>query len=313
MTARRWIVLLSVFVALAVAAFWCWLAGFSSRGSSRPAGTAPARIASLTLGTDEILSELVSADRLVCVTQLADDPEMSNVFGHYPASIPRLREADPERIIGLNPDLVCVAPYNSADFLKVMERSGLSTYRNEACDGIDSIERGILKLGKRVGEPGRAQGIVERMRVRRQQLARQLRGVLHRPRVLFWSGGSTAGSGTTIDDIIREAGGINVAKELRLAGFAEISPEQVIAADPEYILLSRWTGDERAGHIENHPLLRKIRAVEQGRVLSIQGRYLTSVSHFVLEGAERLGGKLHPDRMGQTSAPQADPSKPRAP
>jgi iron complex transport system substrate-binding protein len=249
----------------------------------------------------------------VGVTTLADDPEISNVAGFYSSAIPRLRDTDPERILGLNPDLVCVAPYNSADFLKVMERSGLSVCRNEACHGMDEIETGILDLGGRVGELRRAGELVERMRVRRRQLAQRLRDVPHRPRVLFWSAGFTAGHRTTIDDIIREAGGVNAATERNFEGSAAISPEQVIAADPEYILLSRWSGDERASRIENHPLLRNLRAVQQKHVIAIEGRYLTSVSHFVVEGAERFAARLHPDRFHKGTASASVPPGSRLP
>src|SRR5262249_42878670 len=138
--------------------------------------------------------------------------------------------------------------------------------------------------------------------VRRKQLAKRLHEVANRPRVLYWSAGFTAGHRSTIDDIIREAGGINVATERRLEESAEISPEQVIAADPEYILLSKWSTDDREGRIENHPLLRNLRAVKEQRVITIEGRYLTSVSHFVVEGAERLARKLHPDRFEKDGA-----------
>ena len=74
-------------------------------------------------------------------------------------------------------------------------------------------------------------------------------------------------------------------------------PEQVIAADPDYILLS-YGPPTQGRRIENHPLLRNLRAVREKRVLSIEARYLTTVSHFVLDGAERLAAKLHPDRCG---------------
>jgi iron complex transport system substrate-binding protein len=168
---------------------------------------------------------------------------------------------------------------------------------------MDEIEAGILDLGKRVGESDRAQDLADRMRTRRKQLANRLHDVPHRHRVLYWSAGFTAGNMTTMDDIIREAGGINVAAERNLKGSAEMSPEQVIAADPEYILLSRWSADERANHIENHPLLRNLRAVVEKRVIVIEGRYLTSVSHFVVEGAERLARKLHPDRFENDRLP----------
>ncbi len=256
----------------------------------------PVRIASLTLASDEILSELVAPARIVCLTSLADDPGISNVASFYPKHIPRLRAADPERIIGLNPDLVCVAPFNSADFLKVMERSGLPTYRNDGIFSMADIETSILQLGNKVGEPERARAMVDRMRERRQALAERDQKVARRPRILYWSAGFTAGRRTTIDDIICDAGGANVAAERNLEGSAEISPEQVLAANPEIILQCRWSGDERGGNIELHPLLRNLQAVREKRVISIEGRYLTSISQFVVEGAERLAQALHFDQ-----------------
>ena len=273
-----------------------WIGVTSTSPGHAPAMSPPSRIVSMTLGTDEILADLVPAERVLGVTCLVDDPEISNVPGRYPARIPRLRDIDAERIIDLNADLVCVAPYNSADFLKVIERSGLATYRNEANDSIDAIETGILALGDRVGERARAETIVGGMRTRRARVAERLRGIAHRPRVLYWSAGFTAGKGSTIDDIIREAGGVNLAAERDQAS-AEISPEQVIAADPDFVLSSRWSADERNSAIENHPLLRSLRAVAEKRVIAIEARYLTTVSQFVVEGEERLARRLHPDRF----------------
>ena len=86
------------------------------------------------------------------------------------------------------------------------------------------IEAGLIRLGERVGEPARARELVERMRERRRRLADRLRDVSHRPRVLFWSAGFTAGRGSTIDEVIREGGGVNVAAELDLEGSAGAGP-----------------------------------------------------------------------------------------
>lgn len=269
----------------------------SSTALHHGTSTVPRRIASLTLATDEMLADLVPVERLACVTTLADDAELSNVVNVYPAHIPRLRDTAPERIIALCPDLVCVAPYNSADSLKVIERSGLMVYRNECFNTMDEIETAICNLGQYVKEPARAERLVETMRARRKRLAEQLTDVPQRPRVLFWSAGVTAGSRTTIDDIIREAGGLNVALEQGLHGPAAIAPERVIAADPDIILQSQWSAETRASRIENHPLLSKIKAVREKRVIVIEAKYLTTVSHHVVEGAERLARKLHPERF----------------
>jgi len=141
------------------------------------------------------------------------------------------------------------------------------------------------------------------MRSRRAELARQLADLPRRPRVLYWTAGFTSGRTTTTDDIIREAGGVNVAAELGLIGPVEISPEQVIATDPEYILLARWSADERDSRIENHPLLRELPAVREKRCLVIEGRYLSTVSQHVVAGAEQLARQLHPDRFRSADSP----------
>lgn len=300
MTGPRRSSLLAVSLAL-VSLGTGWGCGRSMPATPRAAK--PVRIVSLTLGTDEMLAELVPIDRVVAVSALADDPGISNVSGRYPKQITRVHDANPERIIALAPDLVCVAPYNSADSLKLLERSGLSIYRNDSVHSIAEIEAGLERLGKRVGEPDRARTLVERMRERRRLLVDRLRGVTHRPRILFWSAGFTAGRDSTIDEIIRDAGGVNVAAELDLVGSAELAPERVVAVDPEVVLLAYWKDDESQAQIESHPILRQLKAVREGRVVAIESRYLTSVSLFVVEAAERLGRELHPERFAGEVTP----------
>ena len=287
------------------ACFCCIAFDTGCRSDVTPLAAAPSpprRILSHTLATDEILLELVPVERVVGVSNLVDDPEISSVPGRYPDHVLRLREADAERIIGLNPDLVCVAPYNSIDFIQLLERSGFTVYHNESVHSIDEVEAGIQQLGERVGEPERARQLVSQMQARRKAIADRLQGLRQRPRVLFWSAGFTAGPGSTIDDLIREAGALNVAAELGLGDSAEISPERMLAADPDYVLLCRWAGDDRPNQVANHPILRQLRAVQANQVLSVEGRYLTSVSQYVVEGVEQLARLLHPKRFPKEAA-----------
>jgi iron complex transport system substrate-binding protein len=231
---------LKLLVLAALLASSALVGGCGSQSAPAPGESAiPRRIISHTLASDEILLDLVPTDRIVGVTTLVDDPEISNVAGKYPANIPRLNEASAERIIGLAPDLVCVAPHNSIDFVNLLKSSGLPVYYNEAVNTIDEVEAGIAKLGERVGEPEKGHQLAARVRQRRNQVAEKVRDVRERPRVLFWSAGFTAGAPSTIDDLIREAGGRNVAAELGLGASAEIAPEQMVAADPDYLLLCR--------------------------------------------------------------------------
>jgi iron complex transport system substrate-binding protein len=304
MTRRSWIVVLAAVFGVTGLIVWRWcVPAVPEAGPAPPAEAKPRQIVSLTLATDEMLAELVPAERVAAVSYLADDPELSNVRGRYPPQIPRVRAADVERVLALAPDLVCVAPYTTADALKLLERSGLALYRNNAVHSFDEIEAGIRQLGERVGEPGRAGAVAQRMQSRRRALARHLKDVPDRPRVLFWSAGFTAGRDTTLDDVIREAGGVNVATALGLEGDVEIAPERVTAADPDVVLVAGWSEEERQGRIDRHPILRQLRAMREGHVITIEGRYLSSVSQFAIEGAERLARRLHPGRFSGEGSP----------
>jgi iron complex transport system substrate-binding protein len=283
-------------------------AGAASLGLRwRPAGEPPTqgpprRIASLTLASDEVLAQL-APDRVVAVTYLVDDPDISSAAGVYPASVPRLREKDVERLLALRPDLVCVASYNDADFLEVVRRAGVLTHRNESFGTITDIEANIRSLGERVGAAGRAEQLIADMRRRLAAVAARVNGVTDRPRVLYWSGGRTAGEGTTIDEMIRRAGGRNAVAEANVWGSAALSPERVLAIDPDVVLLSRWKAYDADNRIDNQPALRGLRAVRQGRVIAIDARCLTTLSHAIVEGAERLAQALHPERFEEKGKP----------
>jgi iron complex transport system substrate-binding protein len=258
----------------------------------------PTRIISLTLATDEVLSELVTLDRVVGISakHLVDDPEISNVAGYYPTEVPRLTAGDLERVIGLAPDLVLLAPYNTADHVRLLERADLPIHRYAALHSFDEIEASIRELGVRVDEREKAEALAARFRKRREALARRLEGA-KRPRVLYWTAGYTAGANTTQHDLILAAGGTNVAADRGVEGHVPIDAERLIADNPDFILVPRWSGDAALKTpLDQHPVLRDLPAVKEGRVVYLPEKWLSSVSQFAIEGSERLARVLHPER-----------------
>ncbi len=264
-----------------------------SRAEPAAAPGKPVRIVSLTLATDEVLIELVPAERMAAVSSFADR-EMSNVAGKWPAHIPRLA-AEMERTLAARPDLVCVASYTQADVLEQLRRNKLTVFR-WGFGGLDAVEEHIRLLGKAVGEPESAGALADRMAARRKALAERLAGAA-RPRVLYLHHGSTAGTGTTYDDIIREAGGVNMASELGLDWYRPMSDERILACDPDVLLLEQDTDGDPVAEAAADRVLGKLRAVREGRVIAIPQRRLSSVSHHVMDGVEQLAKRLHPDKF----------------
>src|SRR5262245_15090605 len=225
---------------------------------------APKRIASLNLSADEVLSAILPPARLVAVTSWADDPSSSNVVGRVPRSAVRLQKIDLERVVALAPDLVVVSEYTDADAQRLLERSGIRVHRMRGLGSISGVRDAILELGRAVGEQTAAQRLVADYDTTLADVARRLAGA-PRPRVLYWSGGMTAGADTAIGSLIECGGGRNVGGELGVVGISPPGAERAFVADPDVILVTTWP--DAADAVRSHPLLRKLRAVSQGRIV----------------------------------------------
>jgi len=258
------------------------------------AADVPRRVASINLSADEILVEILPPGRLVGVTRFADEPGTSNVVGRVPPSVFRFQKADMERLVALAPDLVVVSEYTDADFLKLVERSGMRWHRMEGLDSIAGVRQAILDLGRVVGAEEAARGLVARYDATLSELTLRLAGA-PRPRVLYWSGEMTAGADTAIGALIECAGARNVGREIGVQGVTPPGAERAFLADPDVILVSSWPGMLEA--VKDHPLLSQLGAVRQGRIVVLPNERLIALSQYTADACWDLASLLHPDRV----------------
>lgn len=262
----------------------------------------PQRVASINLSADEVLVDILPPGRLVGVTRFADEAEHSNVVGRVPRSAFRFAKADLERLVALRADLVVVSEYTDADFLALVERSGMRSHRLRGLGSLAGIRTALLALGEAVGEPAAALRLAAEYDRKLLALARAVAGV-RRPRVLYWSQGVTAGAGTTLTALIEAAGGRSVGRELGLDGIVPLGAERAFVADPDVILLGNWPGAAEA--LREEPLLGQLRAVRESRVITLPNPLLVAVSHYTADAAWALAHRLHPTRVPQPQAPAA--------
>lgn len=251
----------------------------------------PMRIASATLGTDEILLDLVGPERLIAVTNLASDPTISNI-----ADRPELEqienqvEADPEQIIALEPDLVFVASFTDPAVIEQLQGAGVPVFVMGFFNSIDSIEQNILTIGELVGEPERAEEIVADMNATLDEVAAQVAEMEGEPPTALYlsSGGWVAGSATTVDDIITRAGGVNAAADL--VDWNQVSEETIIEMDPDVVILSPYVTDEE---FVDNPVFAGLSAVVNERVFVANDAHLSAVSQYVALGVEDVFEMLY--------------------
>ncbi len=271
------------FIALALCAS-------AASGARRP----PERVASLNLSADEVLSAILPPARLVAVTSWADDPASSNVVGRVPRSAARLPKVDLERLVALSPDLVVVSEYTDADAQRLLEQSGIRVHRMRGLASMGGVREAILALGRAVGaEPG-ARRLVADYDAKLADVTRRLAGA-PKPRVLYWSGGMTAGGDTAIGSLIECGGGINVGRELGVSGISPPGAERAFVADPDIVLVTTWP--DAVESVRSHPLLGTLRAVREGRIVAMPNQLLVALSQYTADACRDLATRLHPARF----------------
>ncbi|ETW93247.1 MAG: hypothetical protein ETSY1_40035 [Candidatus Entotheonella factor] len=259
----------------------------------------PQRIVSAILSGDHILAALVPPRHLAGVTYLVDDPSISNITGLIPPSVPRIA-AEIETLLALQPDLVLVADYTRAETVRLLAAAHIPVVRFHQHASFRGVMDNIRTLGQVVGAVPQAEQIIDDMRRRIDAVVQRVRE-RKRPRVLYHApGGYTMGAETLIDEMIEQAGGINVARELQLTGPVKVQQEVMLSLAPDVIIVADWSatpGPQAIQGLLHNPVWQHIPAVTNRRVYAMRGAWLTSLSHYAVHGLEAMARILHPEAL----------------
>lgn len=257
----------------------------------------PERIVSAAVAGTEILFSLVDQERIVGVTNFDADQSMSNVAAQA-REVDSIIEFNSESVIALNPDLVVVAPWNNPDVVNQIKLTGIPVYVMADIVSISQIHQNIVSLGEAVGANAEAIALADEMEARLKELDALAARSTSRPRVLIYTTwGSTYGKGTTYDELIRRCNAINVADELGIAGWGNVSEENIIATDPDFIVFDFYGEPDQSVINEfcSNPKFAGLNAVVNGRVLFVDQKHMTATSQFIVRGFEDLLRILHPE------------------
>jgi len=253
----------------------------------------PEKIASLTLGTDEVLLDLVGPERLVGVTYLVDDKTTSNIADRPElAQIKARLQDDPEQVIALAPDLLFVGSFTKPEVIDQIKQAGINVYVVGNFTSIAAMEQNILTIGKLVGEDAKAQAMVDDMDKKLAAIADKLKAApAEKPSVLYLAAeGWSAGKDTTVDDIIAKAGGTNAAS--MLTDWNQISPEKVVELNPDVVILSPYVTDQ---DFVKNPAYKDLAAVKNNRVAAPTDAHLSATSQYIVLAVEDVAKVLYPD------------------
>jgi len=293
-TSRR----LSVVAVIAIAGAAASLA-LLRRAHDAPPQHGHLRIVSLAPNVTEILFALGLGENVVGVTDACDFPpaarSITRVSGFGTPNV--------ESLLDLAPDMIIACGLEKPELLAVLRQSGIrvvDVQPNGFMANFTELFDAIRAIGQATERTTEAEALVARMQTELDAVAARLAAIdeAHRPRVFVEVEESplmTAGAGSFIDEMISRAGGRNVAHDVR-GGYPRIDPEQVIAWNPDVILVGHGgSPGEAAKRLAVHIGWSEVSAVRQRRVIDdIDPDLLFRPGPRLVEGVKRLAERLHP-------------------
>ena len=278
----------------------CAMTLFSPAGAW--AQSSPKRIVAMSGTVAEILIALGKTDDIVATCISSTYPEA--VVDRIPKA-GFLRQIAAEGVLSFAPDmLITTAEAGPPPALDQLRSAGVAVKIVQLDGSVAATKAAIREIGQWVHAAAKAEALVQALEQDIRLLEKMLQGVQSPPRVLFvYARGQgvimAGGRETGADHMIRLAGGENAITAFR--GYKTLSPEAVVAADPQLILM-RDKGLESLGGIEGVLRLPGIAATTAGKkrnIVSLDDLYLAGYGPRMGKAALDLARMLYP---GLTSA-----------
>jgi iron complex transport system substrate-binding protein len=257
---------------------------------------APERIISLSPGHTETLYALGLGDRLVVADQYSTYPAEAKPK----AKLNTYPNPNVEEIVSLKPDLILVL-VEGDEFIKQMDARHIPVLKLFPST-VDGTFRDIALIGQVTGTTSSATSIVNAMKEKQAAIVARTKDA-PRPRILYELDASeptkpwVAGTGGFYGALVPLAGGKNVFDDISLPA-SQVSAEQVIARDPEIILLADANSPYNAQTpvmVAARPGWSKIAAVRTKKILPVDADAITRPGPRLIDGLEQMAKLIHPE------------------
>ena len=246
------------------------------------------RIVALTAADCEILYAVGAGDLLVGRGEYCD----------YPAEVlevPAVQsgaDTNLEQILALEPQVLLMGTMaQTEEQVQALEKAGIQVLQSDAQD-IEGVYEAITMIGALTGKEENASQIVQDMKAAFEEIAQEPSD--QAPTVYFevspleyglW----TAGTGTFMNEICEMIGLENVFNDVE--GWAQVSEEQVIRRDPDYIVTITMYFGEGPTPVEeilSRDGWQNITAVRNQAILNLPDNELSRPTPRLVEGAKAL-------------------------
>lgn len=204
---------------------------------------------------------------------------------------------DLEAIVAARPDLVLADAFSG--LAEALAPFGIPVYAGTP-QRLADLAPYLADLGTLLGRPAAAATLFAELDAGFADLRRTLAGV-ERPTVFVEIDATPYAAGPTslVGALLDIAGGTNVL-DASFGDYPRVDPEQVVARDPQVILLMDAPYGVDAADVAARPGWGGLRAVRDGRVVELTQPQVDALSRpgpRLLEAARALARLLHPERF----------------
>jgi iron complex transport system substrate-binding protein len=246
-------------------------AGALWAATTQPAAKAPAaprRIVSINLCADQLVLALADRDQIAGLTRNATDAEMS---GEAAAArgLPLLSNSA-EQILAIEPDLIVGMPASRSTALAALPQKNYPLLDLNTANTLDEIYTSIRQTAGAVGHPERGDALIARMQSELAGLPKPGKG---RVAAYYQRRGYMTGTGTLIDELMARVGLVNLAGKLGKPPLSQLSIEEMVAAQPDYLIVESATDivTDQGSEMLHHPAIKDIPRISVPQAWTVCG------------------------------------------
>lgn len=227
------------------------------------------RIASLNLCLDQLLLAWVPRQQIASVTYLSTDPQLSTIAAQLDGI--HINHGLAEELIPLQPDLIVAGEFGAGDAVRLLQHFDYRVERIALPRTLDDIIVHMEALSELVGAQAQAAVMIDELR--EELAALDAQPVTEKTAAIWYSpNGIVAGRATLEHELMERAGFRNLAAEQGVVSFAQMDLEQLVAAQPEVLIVEGGyvqAFSVAREYLEHPALLRSSRMIELPAALSV--------------------------------------------
>ena len=223
------------------------------------------QIISIAPSMTELFFQLDNGESLIARSNYCDYPPNAKKL----PSIGSIIEPNIEYIIALKPNLIVASDHFTKESVHRFEQLNIPVYIGKQGENLEDFYQIIRDMGQIIEKNEKAETLINKMQLQVAEIKQRVQNQNYHPKVYYMisfgeSGDYTAGKNTFIANLIRIAGGINIADDTTGWGY---SREKLFSAQPDMILTSRHEIKEQ---LKKDSIYSKLQAVQNNNVYCLE-------------------------------------------